>query len=223
MAQPGLDALAQSLLSPGGWHVTQGPGPAPRKPGLFPKKRGHLPSPVWEPHSPNAILFDTQILRLYVIFLIVKCFLTQWTHYVFYCFFDFSSLFQQSLGQSVCVKAPLLPLFRYIFHLAIHNIYLGKKYNSNIIHVAWVINLKCIFKVLKKDSLNFKKRTTKRYYLTPVRMAIFKKSTNRASLVVLWLSICQPMQGSWFDPCSGKISHAVEQLSPCITTTEPVP
>ena len=130
----------------------------------------------------------------------------------FYCFFDSSSLFQQSLGQSVCVKAPLLPLFRYIFHLAIHNIYLGKKYNSNIIHVAWVINLKCIFKVLKKDSLNFKKRTTKRYHLTPVRMAIFKKSTNRASLVVLWLSICQPMQGSWFDPCSGKISHAKEQL-----------
>ena len=26
-----------------------------------------------------------------------------------------------------------------------------------------------------------------------------------------------------FDPWSGKILHAVEQLSPCATTTEPVP
>ena len=110
MAQPGLDALAQSLLSPGGWHVTQGPGPAPRKPGLFPKKRGHLPSPVWEPHSPNAILFDTQILRLYVIFLIVKCFLTQWTHYVFLLllwFLKFISAITWTV--SLCESSPSPP------------------------------------------------------------------------------------------------------------------
>ena len=33
------------------------------------------------------------------------------------------------------------------------------------------------------------------------------------SLVVQWLRICLPMQGTW--PWSGKIPHAAEQLSPC--------
>ena len=27
--------------------------------------------------------------------------------------------------------------------------------------------------------------------------------------------------GGRFEPCSGKIPHATEQLSPCVTTTEP--
>ena len=26
----------------------------------------------------------------------------------------------------------------------------------------------------------------------------------------------------WFDPCSRKILHAAEQISPCVTTAEPV-
>ena len=30
------------------------------------------------------------------------------------------------------------------------------------------------------------------------------------------------MQGTWFEPWSGKIPHAAEQLSPCTTTIEPV-
>ena len=34
-------------------------------------------------------------------------------------------------------------------------------------------------------------------------------------------SICQ-CRGHMFDPWSRKIPHAVEQLSPCATTTEPV-
>uniref|UniRef100_A0A8C9E8Y3 Reverse transcriptase n=1 Tax=Phocoena sinus TaxID=42100 RepID=A0A8C9E8Y3_PHOSS len=38
--------------------------------------------------------------------------------------------------------------------------------------------------------------TTMRYHLTPVRMAIIKKSTNRASLVAQWLRGCLPMQGT---------------------------
>lgn len=51
----------RASFSPGGCNAAQGPGPAPRKLGLFPKKRGYLPSPVWEPHS-LYLLFYTQIL-----------------------------------------------------------------------------------------------------------------------------------------------------------------
>ena len=40
------------------------------------------------------------------------------------------------------------------------------------------------------------------------------------SLVVQWLRICLPMQGTWVKPWSGKIPHAADQLSPCATTTE---
>ena len=47
---------------------------------------------------------------------------------------------------------------------------------------------------------------------------------NRTSLVAQWLRICLPMLGTRVrEPWSGKIPHAVEQLSPCSTTTEPVP
>ena len=60
-------------------------------------------------------------------------------------------------------------------------------------------------------------KTTMRYHLTPVRMAIIKKSTNGASLVAQWLRICLTMQGTqvralvWEDPtCRGAtrpVSH----------------
>ena len=36
-----------------------------------------------------------------------------------------------------------------------------------------------------------------------------------------WESACQ-CRGHGFEPWSGKISHAAEQLSPCATATEPV-
>ena len=39
-------------------------------------------------------------------------------------------------------------------------------------------------------------KTTMRYYLTPVRMAIIKKSTNGTSLVAQWLRIHLSMQGT---------------------------
>ena len=39
-------------------------------------------------------------------------------------------------------------------------------------------------------------KTTMRYHLTPVRMAIIKKSTNRVSLVAQGLRIHLPMQGT---------------------------
>ena len=52
-------------------------------------------------------------------------------------------------------------------------------------------------------------KTTMRYHLTPVGMAIIKKSTG-ASLVAQWLRVCLPMQGTrvralvWEDPtCRG--------------------
>ena len=60
-------------------------------------------------------------------------------------------------------------------------------------------------------------KTTMRYHLTLVRMAIIKKSTNRASLVAQWLRICLLMQGTrvralvWEDPtcqgATGPVSH----------------
>lgn len=45
---------------------------------------------------------------------------------------------------------------------------------------------------------------------------------NRTSLVVWWVRIHQPMQGTWFDSWSGKIPCASEQVNPCATTTEPM-
>ena len=60
-------------------------------------------------------------------------------------------------------------------------------------------------------------KTTMRYHLTPVKMAIIKKSRNRVSLVAQWLRICLPMQGTrvrapvWEDPtcrrATGPVSH----------------
>ena len=48
-------------------------------------------------------------------------------------------------------------------------------------------------------------------------------SRNKAgtSLVAQWLRVRLPVQGHGFEPWSGKIPHAMEQLSPCATTTEP--
>ena len=58
-------------------------------------------------------------------------------------------------------------------------------------------------------------KTTMRYHLTTVRMAIIKKSTNRASLVAQWLRICLPMQGTrvralvWEDPTCRRATRPV--------------
>ena len=50
---------------------------------------------------------------------------------------------------------------------------------------------------------------------------VLHKEMARASLVALWLRITCQCRGHGFDPCSGKIPRAAEQLSPCATTTEP--
>ena len=52
--------------------------------------------------------------------------------------------------------------------------------------------------------------------------AFIKIITLWTSLVVQWLRIRLPVQGTGFDPWSGKIPHTTEKLSPCTATTEPV-
>ena len=42
-----------------------------------------------------------------------------------------------------------------------------------------------------------------------------------ASLVVQWLRICLPMQGTRVRALVWEIPHAAEQLGPCVTTAEP--
>ena len=41
------------------------------------------------------------------------------------------------------------------------------------------------------------------------------------SLVVQWVRIHLPLQGTRFNPQYGKIPHAIEQLNQCTATTEP--
>ena len=49
------------------------------------------------------------------------------------------------------------------------------------------------------------------------------KISSGTSLVVQWLRFCLPTQGNHgFNPWPGKIPHAMEQLSTCSATTEPV-
>ena len=47
------------------------------------------------------------------------------------------------------------------------------------------------------------------------------KKIFETSLVVQWIRIHLPMKEHRLDPWSGKIPHAVEQLSPCATNTKP--
>ena len=65
-------------------------------------------------------------------------------------------------------------------------------------------------------------KTTMRYHLTPVRMAIIKKFYKQGLPWWRsgWESACQ-CRGHGFEPWSGKIPHATEQLGPWATTTEP--
>ena len=55
---------------------------------------------------------------------------------------------------------------------------------------------------------------------TPDSKSIIEKRIG-TSLVVQWLRIRLPMQGTWVRSLVREIPHAVEQLSPCATTTEP--
>ena len=54
---------------------------------------------------------------------------------------------------------------------------------------------------------------------------LYSKSTKlnvRTSLVAQWLIFTCQCRGHRFNPWYGKILHAVGQLNPCATTTEPV-
>ena len=57
--------------------------------------------------------------------------------------------------------------------------------------------------------------------LIPILLKLFHKTEKRASLVVQWLRIRLPMQGTRVWAWSGKIPHAAEQPGPWATTTEP--
>ena len=46
------------------------------------------------------------------------------------------------------------------------------------------------------------------------------KQQQRTSLVAQRLRVCLPVQGHWFDPCSGKMPHVTGLLSPWATATE---
>ena len=48
-----------------------------------------------------------------------------------------------------------------------------------------------------------------------------KKASGGASLVAQWLGARLPVRGHGFQPCSGKIPCAAEQLSLCAASTEP--
>ena len=56
---------------------------------------------------------------------------------------------------------------------------------------------------------------------TSLLSKIYRKYISRTSPVVQWLRICLPMQGTQVLSLVLKILPAVEQLSPCATTTEP--
>ena len=65
-------------------------------------------------------------------------------------------------------------------------------------------------------------KSTMRYHLTPVTMAIIKKSTGLPWWRSGWESACR-CRGRGFEPWSGKIPRAVERLGPWATTAEPAP
>ena len=54
-----------------------------------------------------------------------------------------------------------------------------------------------------------------RYHLTPVRMGIIRKSTNKSSLVAQWLRIRLPMQET-------RVQSLVQEDPTCCRATKPV-
>ena len=72
-----------------------------------------------------------------------------------------------------------------------------------------------------KEIHTHKKKKKKKKKTAPRQMVKAKLNRQGTSLVVQWLRICLPVQGRGFDPWSGRIPHAAEQLSLCATSTEP--
>ena len=56
---------------------------------------------------------------------------------------------------------------------------------------------------------------------TDIKIILYKNIYSGISPVAQWIRIHLLMQGHGFDPWSGKVPHATEQVTPCTTTTEP--
>ena len=52
-------------------------------------------------------------------------------------------------------------------------------------------------------------------------LLLIKEKKVGAFLVAQWLGVHPPMRGHRFEPWSGKIPHAAEQLSPCAAAAGP--
>ena len=64
-------------------------------------------------------------------------------------------------------------------------------------------------------------KTIKRYHLTPVRMAIIKVYKQGLPWWHSGWESAHQCRGHGFEPWSGRIPHATEQLNPCATAAEP--
>ena len=60
-----------------------------------------------------------------------------------------------------------------------------------------------------------------RFFKLPKYFKKCLKANIGTSLVVQWLGICLPIQGTWVRSQAGKTPHDAGQLCLCITTTEP--
>ena len=74
---------------------------------------------------------------------------------------------------------------------------------------------------LSQSSFSFQWNPVYQLFLSwIIPLLLHLKSHHWTSLVAQWLRPCLPMQGTQFEPWSGKIPHAIQQLSLCATATE---
>ena len=73
----------------------------------------------------------------------------------------------------------------------------------------------------KMDSYMQKNQTGLPSHMHKINIGWIKDLSVRASVVVQWLRIHLPMQGTWAQSLVGKIPHILGQQSLCATTTEP--
>ena len=73
-----------------------------------------------------------------------------------------------------------------------------------------------------KQLYEFKKKRVKLHASFKRLTLALRTHTGQTSLVVQWLRICLPVQGTWDNPWFGRIPRASRQVSPLATTTEPL-